>query len=72
MRIKPGFGYWDVTSYPLGGSFHRAPAAGLKIVKIERIYPRGLNTHGTNAVGVTADGRKVAFDTNHTEGEWNS
>ena len=24
-RIKPGYGYWDTTHYPIGGSFRRSP-----------------------------------------------
>ncbi|MBE3088415.1 MAG: hypothetical protein IMZ71_04810 [Chloroflexi bacterium] len=65
-RIKTGFGYWDTTNFPIGGSFARAGNGGLT-VEVQRTFPRCQSSHGTNAEGKTADGRKVAFDTADAE-----
>lgn len=64
-RIKPGYGYWDTTKYPIGGCFARAPADGLLVtVTGPPIYPR---VHGCNERGRTEDGRTVAYSTDTTE-----
>lgn len=64
MRIKPGHGYYDVTSYPLGGAFRRAGESGLEIVEITRTFKR---FHGCDTQGKAADGRAVAFASEHTD-----
>jgi len=68
-RIKPGYGYWDTTSYPLGGCFGRAGEDGVNIVKITRgpnDYP-GLRSKGCDEEGLTDDGHRVCYATEHTE-----
>lgn len=67
MRIKPGYGYYDCTSYPLGGSFHRTGNTGLEVIgELRAIKPK---THGCDTYGQTADGRKVAFDSANTDNQ---
>ena len=66
LTLKPGCGYWDCTSYPIGGSFLRAPAEGLEITEVEPLPDR---PRGCGCVGKTADGRRVAFKPELTE-EW--
>jgi hypothetical protein len=61
-RIKPGAGFWDTTRYPIGGKFDRAGALGLK-VNVVRTFKRSQSSHGTDAEGITLDGRTIAFDT---------
>lgn len=39
--IKQGYGYWDVTSFPYGGDFHRATSAfGVTMVGPGGKYPQ--------------------------------
>jgi hypothetical protein len=64
VTLKAGYGYWDTTSYPLGGKFGRAPACGLPLT----IRDVGNVGKGCNAYGKTDDGRSIAFHTDHTEG----
>jgi len=64
QRIKPGYGYWDTTSYPIGGSFRRAGADGVPIVEVLRSFD---TYKGCNREGLTSDGRKVAYDVVNTE-----
>jgi hypothetical protein len=72
QRIKPGYGYWDVTSYPLGGCFCRAgdgdvvQGTGVVLVSVEPTK-LGRNNYGVDSVGTTTDGRRVAFHSSHTE-----
>jgi len=63
LRLRSGYGYWETDRYPIGGSFRRAPADGLVIVKVLREFKM---YHGANREGLTADGRKVAFDFDNT------
>ena len=68
-RIKPGYGYWDTTKYPLGGCFGRAGKDGVNIVKVMRSlndYP-GLSSKGCDEEGLTDDRRRVCYSTEHTE-----
>jgi hypothetical protein len=65
LIIKPGAGYWDLTHYPMGGCFHRAPRNGepVEIIKlIETIWQKGERY----VIGMTADGRKISVDDNLT------
>ena len=64
MTIKPGYGYFDTTNYPVGGCFLRAGANGVPLVSITEW---GERQQGCNASGITEDGRKVAFDIFHLE-----
>ena len=52
--IKPGCGYFDVTTHPYGCDFRRAGKDGVKIVEVEVAA-----TIGHIYFGVTDDGRKV-------------
>ena len=68
-RIKPGYGYWDTTRYPLGGCFARAGRDGVGIVRVARSlkeYPV-RSSMGCDEEGVTEDGRHVCYATEHTE-----
>lgn len=66
-RLKSGAGYWDVTTMPMGGDFHRVGVESMGIVKVlgdlRDVAPsRRL---GCNEKGRTADGRTVCYDTAH-------
>ncbi len=63
-RLKAGYGYWDTTYYPIGGSFHRVGENGIVIVKVLRSFER---YKGVNEEGLTEDNRKVCYDSSHTE-----
>jgi len=70
MKLKPGYGYYDTTNYPLGGCFRRVPRDGppMSIVKFETIDKDLLKrAHGMNATGETEDGIRIAFNTDSTE-----
>lgn len=58
LHLRAGYGYWDITSLPIGGSFHRAPKdADLTVSKIET-----MKTHkGADRVGYLDNGHKIAF-----------
>jgi hypothetical protein len=55
--IRDGFGYWDCTDYPIGGCFRRAGSGGLLVRSIEKIP----HFKGSDRIGLTDDGRRVAF-----------
>jgi len=66
MRLKPKTGYWDLTHYPIGGSFHRATAEGLELdwASVSELDRRcSGSTHTAN----TTDGRRIAFNIQYTE-----
>lgn len=63
VNLKSGFGYWDITKYPIGGDFRRVGNEPLQI-KITRLYPEPIK--GCNAQGETPTGRWVSFVLNHT------
>ena len=63
MRIKPGFGYYDTTNFPIGGSFHRSPAEGLRVI-VTRTFKM---YEGVNTEGRTPNGRTVAFRFDHAD-----
>lgn len=67
MILKPGYGYWDTTAYPIGGNFRRAPKSGKGIeFKVTEVMPKpfkGCNIKGEIISG--ADGKKLACDSNH-------
>lgn len=31
-EIKPGYGYWDATQFPVGGCFRRAETSGIPVI----------------------------------------
>lgn len=65
MRIKPGYGYYDTTYFPIGGSFHRSPTEGLRVIVTRKFKMyEGVNTEGR-----TTDGRTVAFRLDHADQE---
>lgn len=49
MRLKPGFGYWDLRLYPIGGDFKRAGDNGLAIKSYVRI---GRPSHGADVIAI--------------------
>jgi hypothetical protein len=66
MRIKPGYGYWTIDTYPI---FRRAGEAGVEIVgDLVAVQP---NCHacpnGCDTIGTTDTGRRVAFHSSHTD-----
>ncbi len=63
VMIKPGFGYWDCTVYPIGGDFHRV---GQLAMLVKLTGPIGDYGKGCNAIGITANNRTVCFDINYT------
>jgi hypothetical protein len=59
-RIKPGYGYWDITHYPIGGCFARTLATG---VMVHDVVPMDRPYRGATHTGMTdAGNRRVAFD----------
>ena len=61
--LKGGHGYFDFTSYPIGGKFCRADEQGLELFYcVEHDLYKGIN-----AIGKTADGRDIAFNKEHLE-----
>lgn len=63
--VKPGHGYWDCTAYPIGGCFRRAGSQGVRVVEVLSTHKR-MEGKGTTEIGLTADGRKIAYDHQHT------
>ncbi len=63
VMIKPGFGYWDCTVYPIGGDFHRV---GQLAMLVKLTGPIGDYGKGCNAIGLTSNNRTICFDINHT------
>ena len=58
LNLRPGYGYWDITSYPVGGSLHRAPkSTSLLVTRIEKMAPY----KGADRVGYLENGNKIAF-----------
>lgn len=57
MRIKAGFGYWDVTIYPYGGCFKRA-IEPLEFAQFE-VLSKYLDGSTKEFRGTLLDGRKV-------------
>lgn len=58
--LKPGYGFWDCTVYPIGGSFCRAKDPGLPLIR-----RNSANAHGCDSVGLALDGRRVAFNSQY-------
>ena len=63
VKLKKGFGYWDVTNYPLGGKFCR-DSKPLLIILVSTLDSR--YSKGCTDIGTTLDNRKVAFNIQHT------
>jgi len=66
MQMKPGYGYWDITSYPIGGKFCRSDKNGGNRVKIVSMSLMDRPYKGCNATGATMDNRRIAFHTDNT------
>lgn len=66
MRIKPGFGYWEMYPFPV---FRRAGDAGVELVGDLQTVPLGSrpSVHGCDSIGTTASGKRVAFHAAHTD-----
>ena len=63
-RIKPGYGYWDTTHYPIGGSFRRAPKPlGVEVEITDTIEP----FKGCDTLVRLKDGSTAAVDSAHLE-----
>lgn len=61
--LSPGCGYWDITAYGIGGCFRRVPRSGdgmriHSVADAQYEFPYS----GSNANGITDDGRRVAFN----------
>lgn len=68
VAIKGGCGYYEIDRYPIGGSFHRAPAEGLKIREIVRTFERSSQTHGTDTIAILElSGKRIAVSSVHIE-----
>lgn len=64
MKIKAGFGYWDVSRFPIGGDFCRAPDSGVDVAEIiEEFKPY----KGCNIKVRLGDGRKACLSKQHLE-----
>ena len=63
VKLKKGFGYWDITNHTIGGKFCRTsdPLPIILVTELDARYSKGC----TNT-GVTLDNRKVAFNIQHT------
>ena len=63
-RLKSGAGYWDVTTMPMGGDFRRVGVESMGIVKVlgDLSEVPSLLQKGCTECGLTADGRKIAYD----------
>lgn len=59
--LKPGFGAWDCTRYPIGGKFWRNGKEPLPVV----LDSQGRFGYGCNAIVKTEDGRKLAVQMGH-------
>ena len=57
--IMPGYGYWDITSYPIGGCFKRAPRNGPP-VELDNVSGPVDTRKGRMILATTIDGRRVA------------
>ena len=64
VKLKPDYGYFDTTHFPIGGNFHRVPANGLT-VKVDREF---TSFHGVNLEGKTSANKTVAFSNESIEG----
>lgn len=65
MKLKAGYGYWEIDYYPIGGSFHRAGNEGLELKQITGHFDKYYK--GANVKAITVDGRNIACDSNHIE-----
>ena len=64
LNLRPGYGYWDITSYPIGGSFHRTPkSTSLLVTRVEIVK----SYKGANRTGYLENGNKIAFAYSSTE-----
>jgi hypothetical protein len=54
--IKQGYGYWDITNYPIGGCFRRATTD----LEVALVSDPVRTSHGYLAVFETADNRRIA------------
>ena len=66
LTLKPGYGYWDTTAYPIGGNFRRAPKSEGITFEVTKELPKA--THGANIVGtIVGTDTKIACDSQHCE-----
>ena len=65
MKLKAGYGYYDLKYYPIGGSFHRAGSLGIDIDTVKKLT---LSCHGCTATAIRTDTQtEIAFNLNHCE-----
>ena len=65
MKLRGGYGYWDVTQYPIGGKFCRAPADGLAVTVTDE---EPMRYNGARYIaGYDDAGHRVAFQRDHAE-----
>ena len=62
--IKPGYGFWDITHYPIGGCFRRAPRSSNEQVVVAGVEVIG-RVNGCNRIGTDSLGQRIAFDFDH-------
>ena len=63
MRMKPGYGYWETTRYPIGGCFRRAPKTG-NLLEVTDIEPLDKPYKGCTHSG-RIEKETIAFDLDH-------
>ena len=62
MKLKAGYGYYDLKYYPIGGSFRRAGELGVEIddTTMEKLFK---SCHGCTATALRTDTKdKIAFN----------
>lgn len=60
LQLKPGYGYWDFTSYPVGGCFRRNGHAEYSPMTITDVEPLESRACGCDCIGRVGN-RSVAF-----------
>ena len=59
VTLPKGVGFYDTTNYPIGGKFNRVTDSNGMQITVKRRFKW---YKGTDAEGITSDGRKVAFE----------
>ena len=59
--IKRGHGYWDISQFPIGGAFRRAPKdRDVPYTPEGTCYQNPKTMRGPHSYGTLADGTRVA------------
>jgi hypothetical protein len=59
LPFSEGTGYWDLSVYPWGGSFHRLDK--WTVTKVERVVDRYTNDMPRRVVVILPNGKKAGF-----------